>query len=161
MFHTPVPSCIVKTCPPLSCSMSSSRVESPFHCHPSSPHPIPHHPTTPHPICLSGALRGVLEVERAFEMLTLGAYYKYSSTAFVTFRTRMAETIAHQMLLTNDMMEICHAPNPHDSEWPLPFHSQKRRYCTVLCCVVCWSDVLCVSCTKRIDLIYSLSPSPL
>lgn len=55
-------------------------------------------------------------MERAFEMLTLGAYYKYSSTAFVTFRTRMAETIAHQMLLTNDMMEICHAPNPHDSE---------------------------------------------
>ena len=56
----------------------------------------------------------MLEVERAFEMLTLGAYYKYSSTAFVTFRTRMAETIAYQMLLTNDMMEISHAPNPHD-----------------------------------------------
>ena len=66
-----------------------------------------------------GALRGVLEVERAFEMLTLGAYYKYSSTAFVTFRTRMAETIAHQMLLTNDMMEISHAPNPHDGEFRL------------------------------------------
>ena len=65
-------------------------------------------------IGFSGALRGVLEVERAFEMLTLGAYYKYSSTAFVTFRTRMAETIAYQMLLTNDMMEISHAPNPHD-----------------------------------------------
>jgi hypothetical protein len=64
-----------------------------------------------------GALRGVLEVERAFEMLTLGAYYKYSSTAFVTFRTRMAETIAHQMLLTDDMMEISHAPNPHDVIW--------------------------------------------
>ena len=62
-------------------------------------------------------MRGVLEVERAFEMLTLGAYYKYSSTAFVTFRTRMAETIAHQMLLTNDMMEISHAPNPHDSKF--------------------------------------------
>ena len=65
-------------------------------------------------LSISGALRGVLEVERAFEMLTLGAYYKYSSTAFVTFRTRMAETIAYQMLLTNDMMEISHAPNPHD-----------------------------------------------
>ena len=63
---------------------------------------------------LRGAIRGLLEAERAFEMLTLGAYYKYSSTAFVTFRTRMAETIAHQMLLTNDMMEISHAPNPHD-----------------------------------------------
>ena len=65
-------------------------------------------------LLLRGAIRGLLEAERAFEMLTLGAYYKYSSTAFVTFRTRMAETIAHQMLLTNDMMEISHAPNPHD-----------------------------------------------
>ena len=54
-----------------------------------------------------GALRGVLEMERAFEMLTVGAYYKFSSTAFVTFKTRMAETIAHQMLLTNDAMEVC------------------------------------------------------
>lgn len=86
--------------------------------HPILPHPTQYYRTTPDSFLLRGALRGVLEVERAFEMLTLGAYYKYSSTAFVTFRTRMAETIAHQMLLTNDMMEICHAPNPHDSEWP-------------------------------------------
>ena len=64
-----------------------------------------------------GALRGVLEMERAFEMLTVGAYYKFSSTAFVTFKTRMAETIAHQMLLNNDAMEISHAPNPNDIIW--------------------------------------------
>jgi hypothetical protein len=29
----------------------------------------------------------------------------------------MAETVAHQMLLTNDMMEISHAPNPNDVIW--------------------------------------------
>jgi hypothetical protein len=74
----------------------------------------------------------VLEVERAFEMLTLGAYYKYSSTAFVTFRTRMAETIAYQMLLTNDMMEISHAPNPHDG------------MCVCVCVCVCVKGRVCV-----------------
>lgn len=29
---------------------------------------------------LSGALRGVIEAERVFEMILFGAYYKYSST---------------------------------------------------------------------------------
>lgn len=43
-------------------------------------------------------MRGALEAERAFEMLTLGAYYKYSSTAFVTFNSRVAESIAYQVL---------------------------------------------------------------
>lgn len=45
----------------------------------------------------SGMLRGVLEVERAFEMLALGAFYKYSSTAFVTFNSRVTEAIAQQV----------------------------------------------------------------
>ena len=65
-------------------------------------------------------------------MLTLGAYYKYSSTAFVTFRTRMAETIAYQMLLTNDMMEISHAPNPHDGP------------CVCVCVCMCACVYACV-----------------
>ena len=65
----------------------------------------------------SGALRGIIEVERALEMLTLGAYYKYSSTAFVTFNSRITESIAQQMLLSHDAMEISHAPNPHDIIW--------------------------------------------
>ena len=56
-------------------------------------------------------------VERALEMLTLGAYYKYSSTAFVTFNSRITESIAQQMLLSHDAMEISHAPNPHDIIW--------------------------------------------
>ena len=60
----------------------------------------------------------MLEMERALEMITVGAYYKFSSTAFVTFKSRMAETIAHQMLLSHhDNMEINHAPNPHDIIW--------------------------------------------
>jgi hypothetical protein len=50
-------------------------------------------------------------------MIVLGAYYKYSSTAFVTFKSRMAETIAQQMLLTNDAMEINPAPHPNDIIW--------------------------------------------
>jgi len=65
----------------------------------------------------SGALRGIIEVERAFEMLTLGAYYKYSSTAFVTFNSRITESIAQQMLLSHDAMEVNHAPNPNDIIW--------------------------------------------
>jgi Cytosolic domain of 10TM putative phosphate transporter len=56
-------------------------------------------------------------MEGALEMLLVGAYYKYSSTAFVTFKTRTAETIAHQMLLSHETMEINHAPNPGDIIW--------------------------------------------
>jgi hypothetical protein len=67
--------------------------------------------------CNSGALRGIVEIERAIEMVMLGAYYKYSSTAFVTFNSRVTESIAHQMLLSHDDMEIHHAPNPHDIIW--------------------------------------------
>eukprot|EP01035_Chromulina_nebulosa_P020397 gene20397-26468_t len=65
----------------------------------------------------TGAIRGILEAERTLEMLLVGAYYKYSSTAFVTFTSRMAEAIAYQMLLSNDNLEITHAPNPHDILW--------------------------------------------
>ncbi len=57
-------------------------------------------------------------MERALEMLTIGAYYKYSSTAFITFNSRMAETIAYQMLLSQEVsMEIQHAPNPNEIIW--------------------------------------------
>lgn len=62
-------------------------------------------------------MRGAIEVERTLEMLLMGAYYKYSSTAFVTFKSRVTESIAYQMLLSHDTMEISHAPNPHDIIW--------------------------------------------
>lgn len=64
-----------------------------------------------------GAIKGLMEVERALEMLTLGAYYKYSSTAFVTFKSRLSQSIAYQMLLSHDGMEISAAPNPKDVIW--------------------------------------------
>ena len=64
-----------------------------------------------------GAMRGLLEIERMVEMIMLGALHKYSSTAFVTFNSRVTESIAQQMLLSHDSMEIHHAPNPHDIIW--------------------------------------------
>lgn len=65
----------------------------------------------------TGAMKGIMELERTIEMVMLGAYYKYSSTAFVTFRSRVTESIAQQMLLSHDAMEINHAPNPKDVIW--------------------------------------------
>ena len=61
--------------------------------------------------------RGVLEVERAAELVFLGAFNKYSTTAFVTFNSRVTESIANQMLLSHESLEISHAPNPHDIIW--------------------------------------------
>lgn len=63
------------------------------------------------------AWQPLMEIERLIEMVTLGAYYKYSSTAFVTFKSRVNESIAQQMLLSPDAMEINHAPNPKDIIW--------------------------------------------
>ena len=37
--------------------------------------------------------------------------------AFVTFNTRLAETISVQMKLDHDSMKVNHAPNPHDIIW--------------------------------------------
>lgn len=37
--------------------------------------------------------------------------------AFITFRTRKAETIANQLLLDHDVMQINHAPHPNDIIW--------------------------------------------
>lgn len=65
----------------------------------------------------NGALRGMIEIERMVEMVMLGAYYKYSSTAFVTFKSRVTESIAQQMVLSHDSMEINHAPAPKDIIW--------------------------------------------
>jgi hypothetical protein len=66
-----------------------------------------------------GALRGVLEATRALELLTIGAYYKISTTAFVTFKSRVAKCSSQQMLLSHDhyMMDVLPAPNPKDIIW--------------------------------------------
>lgn len=66
-----------------------------------------------------GALRGVLEATRALELLTIGAYYKISTTAFITFKSRVAKCSSQQMLLSHDhyMMDVLPAPNPKDIIW--------------------------------------------
>ncbi|RYG67263.1 hypothetical protein EON64_07835, partial [archaeon] len=49
-----------------------------------------------------GVLRGVLEATRALELLTIGAYYRISSTAFVTFRSRVSALAACNILLSHE-----------------------------------------------------------
>lgn len=70
-------------------------------------------------IATKGALRGVLEATRALELLTFGAYYKTSTTAFVTFNSRVPVSSAQQMLLSHEhsAMEVSLAPNPKDILW--------------------------------------------
>jgi len=66
-----------------------------------------------------GAIRSVLEATRTLELLTLGAYYTTSSTAFVTFKTRSARSISCQMLLSHEhyRMNVERAPNTADIIW--------------------------------------------
>lgn len=76
-------------------------------------------------IATKGALQGVLEATRTLELLTVGAYYKTSSTAFVTFKSRVANSCSHQMLLSHEhhALDIKAAPNPKDIIWdnlPIP-----------------------------------------
>ena len=65
---------------------------------------------------------GVLEGIRAVELLTVGAYYKTSSTAFVTLKSRVAKITAHQMFLShvNYSMVVKPAPNPTGSRFFTP-----------------------------------------
>jgi hypothetical protein len=76
-------------------------------------------------IATKGALKGVLEATKTLELLTVGAYYKTSSTAFVTFKSRVANSSSHQMLLSHEhhALNIKAAPNPKDIIWdnlPIP-----------------------------------------
>jgi hypothetical protein len=66
-----------------------------------------------------GALRGVLEATRTLELLTVGAYYKTSSTAFVTLRSRVVAGMCDQMQLSHRhyTMTVRSAPNPKDIRW--------------------------------------------
>lgn len=68
-------------------------------------------------LAVRGAIKGVTEAERMLENVTLGSKYKYASTAFVTFKSRLSQSIAYQMLLSHDGMEISPAPNPKDVIW--------------------------------------------
>jgi hypothetical protein len=70
-------------------------------------------------LAASSALKGALEATRTIELLTLGAYYKTSTTAFVTFRTRVASCTAHNVLLSHVYytMKVKPAPNSKDVLW--------------------------------------------
>lgn len=67
----------------------------------------------------SGMLRGAQELGRTVELLTLGAAYKRSSTAFVTLNNRVSKTCAHQMLLSHNYftMDVKSAANSKDIIW--------------------------------------------
>lgn len=66
-----------------------------------------------------GALKTVFNATRALELITIGSFYKVSTTAFVTFNTRVAASTAYQMLLSQKhfKMKVNIAPNPHDVVW--------------------------------------------
>ena len=70
-------------------------------------------------LATQGALRSIFEVTRTLELLTVGAYYKTSSTAFVTFKSRVSACSSYQMLLSHDhyTIEVKPAPNPKDIIW--------------------------------------------
>jgi ferritin len=83
-------------------------------------------------IAASSALKGALEATRTIELLTLGAYYKTSTTAFVTFKSRVASCTAHQVLLSHEYftMKVKSAPNAKDILWdnvPIPYRQVSSR----------------------------------
>ena len=66
-----------------------------------------------------GLLRTLLEGIRTVELLTVGACYKTSSTAFVTLKSRVGTSSAHQLFLSHVhySMIVKSAPNPKDCIW--------------------------------------------
>lgn len=68
------------------------------------------------------AIKGMLEVTRSIELLTVGASYRTSTTAFVTFSSRVARSAAHQMVLSHRFsnMKLRPAPSPRDVIWCAP-----------------------------------------
>ena len=56
---------------------------------------------------------------RDLEMLTYGSHYKTSSTAFVTFKSRVACSMAYQMFLSTEFysIKVYPAPQPGDIQW--------------------------------------------
>ena len=76
---------------------------------------------------IGGVLRGIHTGLHGLELLTLGSY-KTSSTAFVTFKSRVACSMAYQMFLSTDhySMRISPAPQPGDVQWRNVAKSQNQ-----------------------------------
>ena len=115
-----------------------------------------------------GAWKGCVEIERTFEMLTFGAYIKYSSTAFVTFKSRVSRCTAAQMLLSHDHMEIKNAPNPKDIIWDnvaTPRSQIKMRNVIANIVVglgsICWGSLVTSLDTLSFELGFSLEQGQL
>ena len=65
-----------------------------------------------------GVLHSAVNIERHIELLTVGNY-SAASTGFVTFTNRVAQSMAHQMLLSHEysIMKAKPSPNPNDIIW--------------------------------------------
>jgi len=98
-----------------------------------------------------GAVKGLLEATRTLELLTFGAYYRTSSTAFVTFTSRIATCSAYQMLLSHEFftMIVTLAPNARDIIWDnvsIPATQNQLRHTiadyTIIVGAIFWSIVV-------------------
>lgn len=120
-------------------------------------------------IIIAGALRGVLEATRTLELLTVGAYYKVSSTAFVTLKSRVATSCTHQMLLSHSHHHMLTdlAPNPMDIIWEnvsIPIRQIKMRSAigdgVLMVGAVFWSTVVTfIVAVSNVDSIARVIPS--
>ena len=65
------------------------------------------------------AVKSMQEAKKALESLTVRNYFRMSSTAFVTFTSRVSAGVAHQMLLSHDNhdMQVTPAPSITDVIW--------------------------------------------
>ena len=98
-----------------------------------------------------GVLQGMLEMEKRLEYLTLGAYLRESSTAFVTFNSRSSKAIAHQVVVSHDGLVITPAPDPKDIIWdnvaiPLAQIQTRHSITNVACALgaIFWGSIVTV-----------------
>lgn len=59
-----------------------------------------------------GAMKGVREATKAIELVTIGSFFRTSSTAFVAFTSRVSTGVGHQMLLSNENYKMTLKPAP-------------------------------------------------
>lgn len=108
---------------------------------------------------IKNVVHQLLEGIRAIELLTVGAYYKTSSTAFVTFNSRVSKTIAHQSFLShvNYTMDVKPAPNPKDCIWnniciPLKQIEYRTKIADLTLCIGIYIYMFSYLCAVRISI---------
>ncbi len=109
-------------------------------------------------------LHGILEASRTLELLTVGAYYNVSSTAFVTFSSRVTVCQAQKLLLSHGFakLRVKAAPNPDDVIWtnltiPEKQYQARRHLANIFFMfgAISWSAV--ITCITAISNLESLS----